>query len=243
MRIGYHMPRASWSSQPPPPVASSFASVLLSLSDGAPRGAPSRRSLRRVRVSHVGEAGLERNVVGTYAVANVRYRSRPAGGWTREWATRLTQNSQHRLDLDVHDVVSESPPIGEAIQLATEHAKRVDRVWVCATRRDRRVEPKFLTRCAQVRRLVESLDSRQKDADQVIAVVLGCRAAAQAGEERVEIGGENRVRDPAQELAVARRCGRVEEILLVEADHDLIDQGIPQPRHLHRITRLGLGAI
>src|SRR2546429_1867512 len=203
MRIGYYTPRASWSSEPPPPVASSFASVLLGLSDGAPRGAPSQRSLRRVRVSHVREAGLERNVVGTHAVANVRYRSRAARGWTREWATRLTQNSQHRLDLDVHDVVSESPPIGEAVKLPTEHAKWVDRVRVCAARRDRRIEPKFLTRCAQGCRLVDPPDSRQEDGDQVVAVVLRRRAAAQAGEERVEIGGENRVGDPAQELAVA----------------------------------------
>src|SRR5207244_7055591 len=125
MRIGYYTPRASRSSEPPPQIASSFASVLLGLSDGAPRGAPSQRSLRRVRVSHVGEAGLERNVVGTHAVAHVRYRSGAAGGGTRERATRLTQNSQHRLDLDVHDVVRESPRIGAAITVVPEHAERV----------------------------------------------------------------------------------------------------------------------
>src|SRR5438270_12607381 len=100
MRIGYHMLRASSSSEQPPPVASSFASVLLGLSDGAPRGAPSQRSLRRVRVSHVGKAGLERIVVGTHAVANVRYRSRPVGGGTREWVTLLKQNYQSILDLE-----------------------------------------------------------------------------------------------------------------------------------------------
>src|SRR5438270_1730569 len=104
-RIDYRTRLACWSSAPPPPFASSFASILLGLSDGAPRGAPSQRSLRRVRVGDVGEAGLERNVVGTNAVANIRYRSRAAGGGTRERPARLTQNSQHCLDPDVHDVV------------------------------------------------------------------------------------------------------------------------------------------
>src|SRR5207244_10731119 len=110
---------------------------------------------------------------------------------------------RHRLYFYGHDGVSESPPMGEAVKLATEHAKWVDRVRVCAARRDRRIEPKFFTRCAQVRRLVDPPDPRQEDGDQVVAVVLRRRAAAQAGAERVEIGGEDRVGDPAQDLAVA----------------------------------------
>ena len=112
------------------------------------------------------------------------------------------------------------------------------RFCACARRRrDRRVEAQLL-RHDDVGRLVEPADAGEERGNEVGAREVGRRLHARTAEQDLQQRRQRRVGDVVGELAVVLRFAGVELVLVLEPDHQFVDQRRAQPRDLHVAARL-----
>ncbi len=88
-------------------------------------------------------------------------------------------------------------------------------------------------------RLVDAGNAGQERGDEIDARKHGRRLHAVGAEQDLEQRRQRRVRHVRRELAVVFGLARVEAVLVLEADDDLVDQRHAEPRDLLRAAGSG----
>ena len=144
---------------------------------------------------------------------------------------RQRRGSRGRSQHDVEHVVTRAAAVGEAGDIAAEHAERAG----AGRGRNRHVEPQHLGG-TDVGGLVESRDAREEDRHQVVAR----RRRRVHVEDELEQLGHFRIGHAVQGDGVTGGLDAVKGIFARQVDHGLVDQGIAQARHLHQRAAVDL---